>query len=134
MKHDMPEIKERTIFGDHCFVEVFHGGKMRFLSTGTLCAVSKLDIKKAKESGIYVERYPDMCADFSIQCLIPWETKDEDMAALHDEMLNRIERVLGLEESSVSSSAWNAGHSDTKWDHIMTEEEQRIVQQGGTAK
>lgn len=124
----MSDIRKRTLAGDPCTVEVY-SGLMRFwvnASYGSLPDDAEL---KAHDKRIDIERCKDGSATATVQSLIAWDTSDADIERLQDEALNRIEAALGIDEGCLSSSAWNAGHNERQWDHLLSEAERSIIAQ-----
>lgn len=126
------EIREKTmkIYGEDVTATVITDNAgtelVRLLVTGSWAGPQ--DLSKVTPN-MLVETYGDDSFSISVQKLIPTSIAENE-AALNetvDNVLNSIEDALGLDEDSLSSSSGYAGHSDTTWDGLMTEEEQNII-------
>lgn len=119
----------RTILGDDVIVQVF-GKKMRFLVSGTYYSVPEQAEELLAGNRMQLTCHPDGSATVYAQCLVACDMSDADMDRLSEEMLNRIESVLGLSEvEHLSSSSWNAGHSEDTWDALMAEDEKSLIKE-----
>lgn len=124
----MSNIKKRTLAGDPCTVEVYNN-LMRFWVNAGYCSLPDNAEQKAHENRMEIERYQDGSTTVSVQSLIAWDTSDADIERLYDETVNRIEKTLGIGDGCLSSSTWNAGHSERQWDYLLSSEEQAIISQ-----
>lgn len=124
------EHKNRMLAGDVCTVEVYDG-MMRFWVSGSYSYVPDDAEWKADAHRMMVERLEDGSALVSTQSLIPWNTPDDKIIELQDAALNAIEEVLGIPSDCLTSSSWNAGHNDRRWDSLLSEDERAILQRSG---
>lgn len=121
------ELKRRMLAGDPCTVAVY-GGMMRFLVTGCLYHSSRCTVAALNQLGYGVESYRDHSLDVSIQTMVPWDLPDSELEEACDRALNRMEWLAG--GAQVSSSAWYAGQSESRWDWEMSPEDQALLREG----
>lgn len=123
----MLEIKKRSIIGDDCTVATYDG-KMRFWVRASFYAVPKNAGAVAKKKRMVIDKYPDGSAIVCVQTMVAWDTSDARLEELYEETLNHIENALCIPEGELSSSEWNAGHNDTLYDFLLTDEEMTLVE------
>lgn len=120
------EIRTRHLAGNICCVAVYNG-LMRFCVEGSFYEAPQNLDDRAAQNRLAATHYTDGSVSICEQTLIPWETPDEKMALLCDETLNKMEALLNIPYGCLSSSSWNAGHTDKRWDHLLTDAEQHTI-------
>lgn len=121
------EVRIRNLLGSPCKVAVY-GGMMRFHVTGCLYRPSQSAIAALNALGYGVHLYPDHSLDVSVQTMVPWDMPDEELEQACDNALTRMESLAG--GAQATSSAWNAGHSESRWDWEMSVADQALVKEG----
>ncbi|WP_191396191.1 hypothetical protein [Flavonifractor sp. An306] len=119
------ELKKRMLAGDPCTVAVYNG-KMRFLVTGCLYRTSPCIVAALNRLGYGVQSYRDHSLDVSIQTMVPWDLSDSELEEACDNALNRMEQLSG--GAQISSSAWYAGQSKSRWDWAMSPADQALLE------
>lgn len=124
------DVKKRCINGDECELAVYGGTYTRFFVEGNYYAVPVYIESVIKEKGlrVAVNFYNDGSTSMYSQQMVPWNTEYENLKSLFEEQLNQIEKELGL-KTRLPSSGWNIGHDSTEFDNLMTEEEQKLINQ-----
>ena len=127
------EWKTRKLAGNKCKVAVY-GGMMR-LHTESGFASTQLSAMELSEKlntgvdfGTTVTRYKDGSFTVGTQRLIPWDMPDDDIQKLVDEIDTSLEEALGLPVGeSVTSGSWNAGHDETTYDMLLSNQEDCLI-------
>ena len=125
----MMKRKNRMLAGDACTVEGYDG-MMRFWVSGSYSYVPDDAEWKADAHRMMVERLEDGSALVCAQSLIPWDTPDDKILELQDAALNAMDTALGIPSDCLTSSSWNAGHNDRRWDSLLSADERALLQRG----
>ena len=131
----MVEVKERLLHGEKNPVEMtVYDGKIRLEAHSCfaevpenteelLAAATNEVLQRAK-----VERYGDGSADITRAMLIPFATSEDVIEGTVAEQDNELEKILGLEVGeSVTSGGWWVGHSEDKFDELLSENERQFL-------
>lgn len=121
------EWKKRVICGERCDCAVY-GGMSRFLVNGNYYfAADAVENDRQDDTRIRVERFADGSASFYMQKLVPWDTAEDELEDMMDEVLNLIEETFGFEEGECTSSGWWFGDDSTEYDDLLAADERSCV-------
>ena len=76
----------------------------------------------------FVIRYSDGSACIDATCLVPLDSSDAELEQTAGRFADTMREFLGRSEvGKLIDCAWVAGHGDTRWDDLLTREEQNII-------
>ena len=122
----MLEILNRKIAGDKVRLYAYDG-KMRLRVSGTFYNAPNTAESIASAHSMALTRFADGSLSVDMQTLINSDATERQIEHRYEEILNKMEDVLGIEEGNCSSSGWFVGHGDSAYDYLMSDEERKFI-------
>ena len=100
---------------------------MRLLVTVYFSSLPKDAEEKLKTIRCFPVRYTDGSAAIDATCLVPWVIQTGDIEQLVEHFVDAMREFFGKPVGQILERTWVAGHTDDRWDDLLTPEELAIV-------
>lgn len=100
---------------------------MRLLVTVYFNSLPEDAEEQLKTIRCFPARYTDGSAAIDAACLVPWVIQTCEIEQIVDNFVDAMREFLGKPVEQIMERAWAGGHSDDRWDDLLTPEELAIV-------
>lgn len=118
------EIKDKEICGRVVKVHIY-GEKMRLYVNGTFYPVDTA--AHSVPEHLRVTPLVDGSCDVCTTILVSAKLTSDELDEMADRILNQFEDELHIPSDCLSSSSWNAGHQEDKWDALLPAEDREYI-------